>query len=127
MRNYAHSIFGATIPNSEKGFLFQNFIYNILKEKISNTSIQAHYWRTSNKAEVDFVLDKGTEIIPIEVKYQKLTQPAISRSLHSFISRYNPKVAIIVHLGNSIQKKVENTDIQFIPYYKLLYQKTFLK
>jgi len=37
LRNYCLGIFGATAPHTEMGFLFQNFIFNLLREKLTFT------------------------------------------------------------------------------------------
>lgn len=121
MRNYALGSFGSNLSPAETGFLFQNFVYNILKKKIQNTSYRLNFWRTTNKAEVDFVQDHGTEIIPIEVKYQYLPSPSITKSLGSFITTYQPQKAIVVHLGEKFQRKVGNTLVEFLPYTNLLF------
>ncbi|RLI98183.1 MAG: hypothetical protein DRP00_02540, partial [Candidatus Aenigmatarchaeota archaeon] len=44
----------------DKGVLFENFIFNELK---SNFNGRINYWRTTGKAEVDFVLNLGKEIV----------------------------------------------------------------
>lgn len=121
MRNYALGTFGITQLDNEGGFLFQNFVYHLLKEKIQNSATQVHYWRTTDKAEVDFVVDKLQEVIPVEVKYKKLSKPELTRSFHSFISKYQPKRGYVVHLGKKSEEKGENTHIAFLPYYQFLF------
>jgi predicted AAA+ superfamily ATPase len=48
---------------------------------------------------VDFILENGETITPIEVKYSSLKKPEVSRSLRSFIEKYSPKEVIIVNLS----------------------------
>lgn len=116
MRNYALGVFGAPPIPSESGFLFQNFINNLLKEQIQHTPASIHYWRTTDKAEVDFVIDQVKAIIPIEVKYKKLAKPEISRAYRNFISRYKPKKGYVVHLGTKQQEVIDETVIGFLPF-----------
>jgi len=120
MRNYALGNFGSVPISSEMGFLFQNFIYHLVKSKTENSATQVHFWRTTDKAEVDFVLDKLGEVVPIEVKYKKLTQPMMTRSYKSFLSKYHPKQGYLIHIGEESEKKVETTKVSFLPYYKFL-------
>ena len=40
MRNYALGAYGTPVSPPESGFLFQNFIYNLLREKVEDTSNQ---------------------------------------------------------------------------------------
>jgi predicted AAA+ superfamily ATPase len=124
MRNYALGSFGGTLlPPSESGFLFQNFIYNLLAEKIADTSNQIHHWRTTDKAEVDFVLDKNTEVIPLEIKYRQLGITETTRSFQNFISTYRPPKGYIVHLGENMQRSINSTDTHFINWSQLLFEK----
>lgn len=120
MRNYALGNFGSVPVNNEMGFLFQNFIYHLVKSKTENSATQVHFWRTTDKAEVDFVLNKLSEVVPIEVKYKKLTEPVVTRSFKSFISKYHPKRGYLVHIGEEVKKRVGDTDVSFLPYYKFL-------
>ena len=123
MRNYALGAFGGTsVSPSEGGFLFQNFIYNLLAEKIADTSNQIHHWRTTDKAEVDFVLDKNAEAIPLEIKYRLLNATESSRSFQSFISTYHPSKGYIVHLGENMQRSINSTQAHFINWSQLLFE-----
>jgi predicted AAA+ superfamily ATPase len=76
-----------------------------------------------NKAEVDFVIDKVTDTVPIEVKYQNLTKPNLARSFQSFISNYQPKKAFVIHIGKEMHVEENNTEVELIPFFKLVYQK----
>ncbi|PIU03490.1 ATPase [Candidatus Shapirobacteria bacterium CG08_land_8_20_14_0_20_39_18] len=121
MRNYALGTFGTT-PISDNGFLFQNFIYHLLKNKTQDSSARVHYWRTTDKAEVDFVIDKVQEVIPIEVKYKKLSETETTRSFQNFLSKYQPKLGYVIHLGKESKERVGNTEIAFLPYSQFLFQ-----
>jgi len=118
LRNYAIGLFGNINSLQEKGFLFENFIFNILKEKTRNTSVGIHFWRTKDGAEVDFVLDVGREQNAVEVKYSFLKEPKITRSFRSFIERYNPKRAFIISLNLEDTLIVNETEVNFLPYFK---------
>ena len=117
LRNFAVGSFGH-IENI--GFVFQNFIYNILKEKIKWSPSKVCFWRTKDKSEVDFVIDYGRGVLPIEVKYQKMKIPKITKSLRSFIKRYQPERALIVNLELETEMKLDKTVILFIPFFRLL-------
>lgn len=117
LRNYSIGQFGGPLPFSVS--LFENFVFHILKEKIKFTPASIHFWRTTDKAEVDFVVDTGMDIVPFEVKSGPMKKAKIGRSLRSFISKYSPKRAYIINtfLGKSI--KEENTEIIFLPYWRI--------
>lgn len=102
------------------GFVFENFIFNILLEKTFYTSERIHFWRTKDGAEVDFILDDGNELTPYEVKYKDMRTPEITRGLKSFIAKYKPARAFVVHLGEHYETRVGETSVSHIPFYKLL-------
>ena len=77
-------------------------MFNVLRKK------NPKYWRTTSKAEVDFVVDG----IPVEVK---TSSPKISRSLRSFISSYSPKTAILLSWKKIGVERIDGTSIYFIP------------
>ncbi len=117
LRNFSINLFG---NNADFGHVFENLVLNIIKEKIKFTNGSIHFWRTLDKAEVDFVLDFGREIIPIEVKYKKYKMPKLEASMRSFIGKYAPKKAFIVNLELNTLLNVNNTDVCFISIGELL-------
>ncbi len=100
LRNFMSGRFD--FSNDEFGKIFENYV--LLKFKQS----KVNYWRTTAKAEVDFVID---EKIPIESKIN----PKITRSLRSFIDSYKPKIALLVGLKEFNKSKINNTNIFIIP------------
>lgn len=120
LRNYALGIFGNIYNPNEYGFLFQNFVYNLLDDLIRWKGWSVHYWRTTDKAEVDFILNKQHEIIPVEVKYSDIKVAVVRRSMRSFISRYKPNEAWVINLGLEDNMMIDKTRVRFIPYYRLL-------
>lgn len=100
--------------------MFQNLIKNLLVEKLRWTSWRLNFWRTTDKAEVDFVIDKGNELIPIEVKYSEINRPVVKRSLRSFIDKYSPRRAFVINKSYSERMLVNNTEVIFLPFYNLV-------
>lgn len=117
-KNYAANQFGNAL-GATVGFLFENFVYGVLKEGIYLSPTTIHFWRSKDKAEVDFVIDAVSEIIPVEVKYTNLKKPEMSRSFKSFLTKYKPKRAYVVHLGERFEEEFNNTKISFLPYYEI--------
>jgi len=123
LRNYALGIFGRLGSPLECGFIFENLVFLLLREKIRLEATKLNFWRTKDKAEVDFILERGRNVVPIEVKYKSLKKRVIPRSLRSFIEKYSPDKAYIVNLDYSNILKINKTTLFFLPYYELLYKK----
>lgn len=118
-RNNCLGIFSSVANPVEFGYLFQNFVFNILKEKLSGTGARLHFWRTKDMAEVDFVVDAGKKVIPVEVKFKKFKDIQIERSLRNFIEKYKPDIAIIINRNFDKSVKINDTKVIFSPYWKL--------
>ncbi|MGB9598861.1 MAG: ATP-binding protein, partial [Minisyncoccales bacterium] len=101
MRNFALGFFGKVELKTSwgNGFLFQNFVFNILREKIKNYSSEIHFWRTKDGGEVDFIIEKGREFYPLETKFKKLKEAELERSMRSFLKKYKTKKAYVVNLS----------------------------
>lgn len=113
MRNYIINNFNPLEKRTDAGALIENFVLLCLKNTFPDKTI--NYWRTTAKAEVDFILRLDDELIPIEAKYQTFQKPKISRSLRSFIKTYNPQRVLIITKNFWGHEKVENSTIMFIP------------
>lgn len=119
LRNYAAGTFGNMVNPQEMGMAFENFVFNMMREKFLNTSTKIHFWRTKDGAEVDFIVDSGREPFPVEVKYRDLRRPEMSRSFRSFVEKYRPKRAFIVNLGLDKESAMEGVKVRFIPFFKI--------
>jgi predicted AAA+ superfamily ATPase len=117
LRNYALGEFG-NIVLPKAGFLFQNMIFNILKESVRFTPVHINFWRTKDGAEVDFIMTVRDKIIPIEVKASKLKESKINKSLRSFINKYQPKNVYLVSLESGKKIMIDKTLVHFIPFYE---------
>jgi uncharacterized protein len=95
---------------TDKGILMENFILNELKRDV-NAEIK--YWRTTGKAEVDFILQTKNELIPVEVKNK--AKPG--KSFFSFIKNYEPEKAIVFTEKNFGIEKFGKTKIAYLPHY----------
>jgi uncharacterized protein len=115
-KNYLLGLFTGFDEITYGGFLFQNFIYNILQSIYYESPSSINFWRTLDKAEVDFVISSGAGFFPLEVKYKVLKSRKIGRSLRSFIEKYDPGRAFIVSLNYSDKVKINNTEVIFLPY-----------
>jgi predicted AAA+ superfamily ATPase len=120
LRNFSVGQFGRYTMLSDMGFLFQNLVYHLLYDKITPAGGTLHYWRTKDKAEIDFVICKGDEVIPVEVKCRELKNTTIARPLRGFIARYRPKEAWVVNLSLNEEEKTGGERVMFIPFYELL-------
>jgi hypothetical protein len=120
LRNYIGGVHGALHGDANLGPLFQNFVWRLLWEQTRVQPTTLHYWRTKDKAEVDFVLETSSALIPVEVKYRQMRQPKIGRALRSFISAYHPHQAWVVNLGLSSQMKINGTQVRILPYSRLI-------
>lgn len=75
------------------GPLTEHYVANELKVK----GFETYYWESDGKAELDFLIQKDIDIVPIEVKSNVHTK---ARSLDLYMKKYNPKYAIRISERN---------------------------
>lgn len=118
LRNYVLGNFQELSFRPDLDQIVENVVFSQLKFNPGD-QYSIKYWRTQGKAEVDFVLEKKNEIIPIEVKYSSFTSPRISRGFRSFISEYTPKRGVILSKNFWGELKIDSTLIKFVPVWYL--------
>lgn len=79
--------------NTFLGAMTENYVAQVLTSK----EIPAFYWNSQGKAEIDFVLQDGSSVIPIEVKSGVRVR---SRSLGVFMERYKSPYGIRISKKN---------------------------
>jgi len=124
LRNFASGSFGG-IPDSEAGFVFQNAIHALLLERFPLADTTIHFWRTKDKAEVDFVIRRGAAVTPLEVKYSDMKKLEAQRSYRGFLERYHPESGYIVNKSLSDEAMVGETRVRCLPYWELMFEEAF--
>ncbi len=102
----------------DAGALIENYIFSYLNNNLSITE-DLKFWRTKSGNEVDFIVETGDSLLPIEVKYRTGQKDALPSGIRFFSQKYNPKKALVItrdYLGKRIENGVK---IYFIPAYLL--------
>jgi len=111
------SLFTFLNNSVEESKLIENLI-------VVNTGA-SFFWRTPQKYEVDIVLTKNNEVIPIEIKYKNNILPKEVKNLIHFSKDFNIQKAIMItkDFSGVNNFKLENDkilEINFIPAWKFL-------
>ncbi len=117
-RNQALRNFSPLASRTDIGLLIEGFIFQELHKYRAQHYLpfDLHFWRTKSGAEVDFVIDHGgSQVIPIEVKYQNFSKPTITRGFRSFIEAYHPKIGVIITKEMIASTEVDGCRVHFIP------------
>ncbi|HNX76546.1 MAG TPA: ATPase, partial [Candidatus Rifleibacterium sp.] len=80
-------------------------------QTLAGKGYQLYYWCSEHTAELDFVLQKGSAIIGIEVKK---AQQIKSKSLNVFIQKYQPSCSIKLSEKNFA---VTDSNVRLVPLY----------
>lgn len=120
LRNFALGILGNLQRPDDLGFVFQNLVYLILREKIRFTGARINFWRTTAKTEIDFIVDTGRAVIPIEVKFQNMDKPSVPRAFDSFITKYSPSYCLVINKNLQTTIRRHGTEVRFITIWDLL-------
>lgn len=98
-----------------KGSLTENYV---LCELIKSVDDSLYYWSSGNTAEVDFILQCASEIVPIEVKAERNVK---ARSLAEYRKKYGPKYAV----KTSMKSETNGEEVLNIPLYLISALKRF--
>lgn len=116
LRNYLINNFLPLKDRADNGALVENFVYTELIKNLPE-NFRIKYWRSKSKAEVDFIIDKVSSQIPVEVKFSSFDKPAVSKSFRSFIETYKPSVGLILTRDFWGKIKIDATEVYFMPVY----------
>lgn len=117
-RNMLIDDFSSLNLRTDAGALFEGFVFTQLKRKIEAIG-GIKFWRTKSQAEVDFIIEKGEEVLPIEVKSSLKEKLKIGKSFHSFLKKYQPKQGVIITKSFWGQRVVGNSTVYFFPAFYL--------
>ena len=90
-----------------KGSLTENYVLCELVKSVTET---LYYWSSGNTAEVDFILQSGSEIVPVEVKSERNVK---ARSLAEYRKKYTPKYSV----KTSMKNETSGEEVLNIPLY----------
>lgn len=79
--------------NDFKGGMVENYV----NMQLSINGYQTYYWESERGAEIDFVIQRGGKLIPIEVKSADNTK---AKSLKVYMETYKPEYAIKLSTKN---------------------------
>ena len=74
-----------------KGALAENYVAQCLQSRRGTTAL--YYWTSDGKAELDYVIQHGNNMIPIEVKSGDRTK---AKSLTIYKQKYKPRLRVRV-------------------------------
>lgn len=114
LRNLVVRQFGELGLRPDRGALVENFTFIHLYRglPVLNT---LHFWRTKNGTEVDFVVQAGEGILPIEVRYQAFSRISVPSGMQSFLAVYPAAQAAVITKDTYGQKNLHDTKVFFLP------------
>jgi len=105
LRNYLVGNLDFTEERQDIGALLEGAVFSGFKKRDGKAKL--YFWRTQNKAEVDFVLEDAQKLYPLEVN--KSGKP--TRALYAFMNYYKEDKGYITYPGAFSEKG----NIQLIP------------
>jgi len=89
------------IGSRHRGEIVETFVYNELLKHIGYSQIQPriYHYRTNDKKEIDFIIEKADKIVAIEVKSAQIVKKDAFRHIADFQKRSDKEVVGVVLYG----------------------------
>lgn len=92
----------------------------IVENMLVDATDATFFWRTPQKYEIDLILEKDGELLPVEVKFRAILDRKDLKNILRFCDRFNSKKAIIVTKDKTGEeelqtKKGKKVEVQYIP------------
>ena len=89
------------LNSSYKGDILETFVYSELLKHMSYSDVtaQIYHYRTSDKKEIDFILEGGDKIIAIEIKSSLSIKKESFKHIIDFQKKSNKEILGIVFYG----------------------------
>jgi predicted AAA+ superfamily ATPase len=76
-----------------KGGMTENYVC----QQLTRNSYTCYSWQSDGVAEIDFIIQRDKNLVPVEVKSSENRQ---AKSLALFMKRYNPEYAVKISTNN---------------------------
>lgn len=93
-----------------KGAFTENYVMNELVKQ----GLHPYFWRSENKAELDFLIEIKNELMPVEVKAEERTK---AKSYGVFCKRFSPKKGFVLSQKNIAVTNDGQTETLHLPLY----------
>ena len=112
---YGFEVKKAILMNTIKGNAKGGIYENIISECLTKNGFKLHYYKPNDNQELEFLIEKDGEVIPVEVKAGNIA----SASLNNFIEHYKPSIAYKLASSNLGIVDCKKT----IPHYMVMFIK----
>ena len=102
-----------------KGALTENFVFN----ELIYTNLHPYFWRSGNTAELDFIFEYQSQLVPVEAKAEIHTR---AKSYGLFCKKYKPQTGFKLSLKNIGINDSDDTKTVSLPLYLLWNIKSYL-
>jgi len=98
---------------ADSGAVLEGWVFGELW-KMLPADASLHYWRSTSKAEVDFVVRTARDLIGVEVKAGQPGRAKLPRAARSFIEAYRPHAFFMVQQGVEAREQLGDTTIHWL-------------
>ncbi|OGC42958.1 hypothetical protein A2Y85_02215 [candidate division WOR-3 bacterium RBG_13_43_14] len=112
--NYTLKNFQALALHVNAGALIESTVYCSLCRNLRDTE-EVRFWRTKSKDEIDFILRREKDIVPIEIKWSE--HPQVPKSLRKFLKnlKSRSKTAYVLTKKHYAEEPVNGQIIKYVP------------
>ena len=115
LRNFALRQFNPLTHRADKGALIENLVFAELVKENALQKEELFFWRTKAGAEVDFVLQGKSGLVPVEIKAGSARAGLLSRSFHAFLDHFSPGTGVFLNRDLFHVEKIKQTDVYYVP------------
>ena len=91
--------------STRKGDVVESFVYSELLKHISYSEIQAkiYHYRTTDKKEIDFIIEKADKVFAVEVKASLTIKKEVFKHIADFQKKSSKKIiGLVLYAGESL-------------------------
>ena len=105
--------FRALEDRTDAGQVLENWAFTELWKALPEGAT-LHFWRSTSKAEVDFVVARGDRVVGVEVKAARLGRPSLARAARSFLDAYRPARFFMVNTGIAHREQIGGSTVRWL-------------
>ncbi len=113
IRNLVLENFNNIDDRIDKGLVLENSVFNHLSFGLRNFIGKLRFWRMKQGAEVDFIIKKEKQIIPIEIKYT-FKKDVLPSGIAGFMKKFDLDRGFLINLENEYEINFKNKNLSVV-------------